>query len=172
MEKGYNTDRFLIEKLNNQHNRDDFSCTIVSLDDYIKRQASQDNKKNISVSYILYDQKAEKIAGYYTLSSSTIELNELPADISRKLPHYPLLPAILIGRLAVDLTYQKQGLGEILLIDALKKAKQASLEIASFAVIVDAINLHAIQFYKKYGFISFPSHKDKLYLPMSTIKKL
>jgi len=161
-----------ISRLDKTHKRQLFSCGVKSLDDYISQQAGQEIRKHISVTYILNDEALHKIAGYYTLSSTTIELTDLSDELSRKLPHYPLLPATLIGRLAVDLHYQKNGIGEILLVDALRRAYQASQEIASFAVIVEAINESAAKFYKKYNFMTFSPDKNKLYLPMEVIGKI
>src|SRR3989344_9405321 len=165
--------QYSIEKLNKSHQRQSFSCGIESLDTYIYKQAMQDERRYIAVSYVLNDHESNKMIGYYTLSSSTIEITDLPDEVAKKLPHYPLCPATLIGRLAIDKQYQRTGFGEILLIDALKRAYRNSQEIASLAVIVDAINAQAKNFYKKYGFISLASQKkDKLYLPMQVIEKL
>src|SRR3989339_1430753 len=143
---------FSISLLEKNHDRKSFCCEIDSLDSYFHNQAGQDSRKQISVTYVLYDQKLNKVAGYYTLSATTIELSALPEILAKKLPAYPYLPATLIGRLAIDVNYKKQGLGEILLIDALKRAHRASLEVASLAIVVDAINSDAEKFYKKYGF--------------------
>jgi len=165
-------EKFSINRLNKSHNREKFSCGVTLLDDYVRKQAGQDTRKHLSVTYILNDEMLNKVAGYYTLSSTTIELSDLPEKLSKKLPRYPLLPATLIGRLAIDQNYQKQGLGEVLLIDALKRANEASEAVASLAVIVEAINVNALRFYKKYNFKSFLSHKSKLYLPMKVIYKL
>ena len=164
--------KFSIYKLNKSHQRQLFSCGVKTLDDYIHAQAGQDKRKHISMIYVLNDEKLNQIAGYYTLSFATIELISLPDKFIKQLPNSPLLPATLIGRLAVDMNYQRKGLGEVLLMDALRRAYEASLQIASFAVVVEAISSHAVKFYEKYNFISFLSHKSKLYLPMRLINKL
>lgn len=152
--------------------RQAFSCGISLLDEYLKKQASQDKRKNIAVTYVLNNKLNHEIIGYYTLSSTSIQIANLPITITKKLPHYPLIPATLIGRLAIDLNYQSQGYGEILLIDALQRIYQTSLHVASFAVVVDAINKPAKDFYLKYGFKEIMPHSSKLYLPVKTLKDL
>ena len=112
------------------------------------------------------------VIGYYTLSSYTINPGELPAELIRKLPRYPNLPATLIGRLAVDARYHRQGFGEELLLDALKRCFNNTSEIGSLAVVVEAENAKAIEFYRPYGFIQFPEHEDKLFLPMQTVRAM
>lgn len=112
------------------------------------------------------------IIGYYTLSSYTINPGELPHEVARKLPRHPNLPATLIGRLAVDTRYQRKGFGEELLIDALKRSFHTTSEIDSLAVVVEAENENAAAWYRRYGFLQFPDHSDRLFLPMKTIRKL
>lgn len=112
------------------------------------------------------------VLGYYTLSSHSIERNALPEEVVRKLklPKYPLIPATLMGRLAVDLKYQGQRLGEILLMDGLERSYVHSSQVASFAVVVDAKE-NAVEFYRRYGFLQLPLGL-RMFIPMETIKKL
>ncbi len=159
-----------IEILNKQHNKSDFDCENESLNRYIKKQASQDFKRKLSVCYVLIDEN-NKIIGYYTLSSISILHKDLPENLAKKLPQsYRDIPATLLGRLAVDKNYKGKGLGKLLLIDALKKSFEQSKKIASLAVIVDPIDDNAVHFYKKYGFILLDS--KKMFMPMKTILKL
>ena len=165
--------QWLISPLDKTHDRKSFVCGLDSLDNYFQRQAGQDSQKRIAVTYVLHDQKENKIAGYYSLSATAIELSTLPEGMRKKLPYYPDLPATLIGRLAVDETYKQRGLGKLLLIDAIKRAYHTSLAIASFAVVVAAIDSSAEKFYKKYGFLDLSvAKKHCLFLPMHTIEKL
>lgn len=166
------TANFDILPLQKAHNKNSFSCGVPSLDHYLHKQATQDMRRNISVSYVLVDTINGCVVGYFTLSSTTIQLCNLPDDASKKLPQYPLIPATLIGRLAIDNKYQKQGFGAILLLDGLSKAFQASQTIASFAVIVEAIDVNAAAFYGKYGFIPLLATQKKLYLPMKLVGKI
>ena len=163
---------FLVSPLDKTHDRKSFSCGIDSLDNYFHKQAGQDSRKRIAVTYVLHDQNENKVAGYYTLSATAIELMALPETVRKKLPSYPCLPATLIGRLAVDEAYKQRGLGELILIDAMKRAYRTSAEVASFAVVVDAINSSAEKFYKKYGFLDLSVSSHRLFLPMSIIAEL
>jgi len=115
-----------------------------------------------------------RVAGYYTLSANIILAEDLPAETVKKLkwPRYPELPATLIGRLACDRAFRGQGIGELLLLDAVRRALKASAEVASLAVVVDAKDEEARRFYAKYGFLSFPDERNRLYLPMKTIEEL
>lgn len=114
-----------IEQLDKKkHNRKSFFCGIPALDTYLKDRASQDLQRYIAVTYVLCDD--ESIAGFYSLSSTSIDTGILPEEVVRKLPKYPHVPATLIGRLAVDQRYQGQGLGEYLLMDALHRSYQQS----------------------------------------------
>lgn len=164
--------RYTIEKLAQRHERTTFSCGIDLLDDFLKTKANQQAKKRLSATYVLLESGANKVIGYYTLSATSIPLELLPKDILRKLPRYPSVPATLLGRLAVDTEYQGQRLGKVLLYDALEKSLIASDNIGSMAVMVDTINDIASRFYEKLGFIKFPECKNKLFLPMLTIKQL
>lgn len=165
--------KYIIELLNKkQHDIADFSCGVKELDIYLKVRAGQESKKKITAVYAIHERGAEKVIGYYTLSSYSIELTSLPIEVTKKLPKYPLLPASLIGRLAVDKKFQGKKIGEFLLVDALLRSYRLSKEIGSMAVIVDAKNEKASSFYKKYGFKQFYQHPLKFFLSMDTIKNL
>jgi GNAT superfamily N-acetyltransferase len=110
------------------------------------------------------------IAGYYTLSSTAVQLGELPPATAKKLPRYPLVPATLLSRLAVDRRQQGKGYGRFLLADALFRATRS--EIASFVVIVDAKDDTARRFYERESFLPFPDQPRKLFRPMIDLAKL
>lgn len=110
------------------------------------------------------------IGGYYTLSATGVNLADLPAQTTRKLPRYPLVPATLLGRLAVDRRHQGKGYGRFLLADALLRSVRS--EIASFAVIVDAKDESACRFYERESFLPFPDQPMKLFRPMADIEQL
>lgn len=110
------------------------------------------------------------IGGYYTLSATSIQLADLPQEVARRLPRYPLVPATLLGRLAVDKNHQGKGYGRFLLADALFRAVRS--EIASFAVIVDAKDDNAKRFYERESFLPFPGRPLQLFRPMADIAKL
>ena len=161
---------YVVEPLDAQHNRSDFECGVETLNRYLKQQASQDMRRRIAAPFVLVDLDIHRIAGYYTLAATSIHLAELPKEITKKLPKYPLVPATLLGRLAVDQRYQGQGVGSFLLIDALQRSFNS--EIASMAVVVDALDDKAHAFYKHHQFMTFQEQSQRLYLPMTTIAKL
>ncbi len=163
---------FAIEPLGKHHQRAAFSSGSESLDRYLRHQAGQEARRHIAVTFVLVDTQHQVIAGYYTLSATSILLGELPPEVADKLPRYPLVPATLLGRLAVDTGYQGKGLGEFLLMDALRRSLAQSQAIASMAVVVDAEGDRASSFYARYGFIQFPEHPHRLFLPMKTIAAL
>ena len=154
------------------HLRSDFHCGQESLDQYLQKQASQDVKKRVSTVFVLIDEPAIEVLAYYTLSAYTVDITALDEPFAKKLPRYPRLPATLLGRLAVDRRQKGKRLGELMLIDALKKALEASTQVASLAVIAEALDENAQRFYIKYGFQPFQHEPMKLYLPMKTVESL
>ena len=164
-------DNFKIEPLGKKHDRATFFCGKDSLDQYLKNQAGQAVGKNLTAVFVLTPD-GKTIAGYYTLSSYAVKLDEIPEDIAKKLTRMQEIPATLLGRLARSVDFRGQGIGETLLVDALKKALQNSTHVASWAVIVDAKDEEAAEFYQRYGFISFPSRPNRLFLPMTSIQRM
>jgi GNAT superfamily N-acetyltransferase len=160
---------FAVEKLGSRHDRAGFTCGVPDLDRYLHRQASQDARRAVTAPFVLAAPDGG-IAGYYTLSSASIELTALPDDLIARLPRYPDIPATLIGRLAVATRYRGQGFGFFLLMDALARAHAS--EVASAMVLVDAKDDSAAAFYRHAGFIPLPSQPLRLFLPMGTIRKL
>jgi len=142
------------------------------LDKYLKTQASQDVKRKLSACFVLTNPEGDSIKGYSTLSGSSIPLDLIPKSISEKLPKsYKTIPAILLGRLAINLDFQNKGIGRLLLLDALKRSYSISKIVGSFAVVVDPLDMDAESFYGKYGFIKLPD-SGKMFLPMKTIEVL
>jgi len=158
-----------VEALSAQHDRAAFSSGVEPLDRYFRTQAGQDMRKNLAACLVMVLPDGS-IAGYYTLSSTGILLSELPAETIRKLPRYNLVPATLLGRLAVHEKYRGQGFGRYLLADALFRSWRS--EIASFAVVVDAKDDGARQFYEREGFLALPDQPLKLFRPMADVAKL
>jgi predicted GNAT family N-acyltransferase len=153
------------------HHRNNFSCEIESLTNYLKKQVSQDIKRSLAACFVFIDAENE-IKGYYTLSNSSLDRNEVPEEHKKRVPQNYAVPVTLLGRLARDISMRGTGMGEKLLMDALYRSyKIATNSIASMAVIVDPINEKAVQFYGNYGFIQLPD-SGKMFLPMKTIEKL
>jgi GNAT superfamily N-acetyltransferase len=158
-----------IEVLGPQHDRDSFASGVEPLDRYLRVQAGQDARKNMAAAFVLVLPN-DTVGGYYTLSATGVNLADLPAQITRKLPRYPLVPATLLGRLAMDRRHQGKGHGRFLLADALFRSMRS--EIASFAVIVDAKDEDARRFYERESFLPFPDQPMKLFRPMADIQRL
>jgi predicted GNAT family N-acyltransferase len=152
------------------HDRGSFSCGVPELDDYLRHQASQDAKRKVAAPFVTVDDN-RKILGYYTLSAYGVRLDELPPEIAKKLPKYPLIPATLLGRLAVSREHRGQKLGALLLMDALHRSWKNSTQVASLGVVAEAIDEAARHFYLHHEFIALAEHPRKLFIAMKTIQK-
>jgi GNAT superfamily N-acetyltransferase len=161
---------YRIESLASGHRREAFSCGIEELDRYLMTQASQDVRRNVANCFVAIATDTGAIAGFYTLAAASIPLAELPAEQARRLPRYPVLPAALIGRLAIDRGHAGKSLGSALLFDAIERAAAAAPAI--FALIVDAKSDNAGRFYTHFGFQPFTSRPLSFFLPMATARKL
>jgi len=165
----------VIEPLGKHHDRGTFACGRPALDDWFRRCAGQDEKRNIARVFVASDEQFG-VVGFYSLSSFTLSTTDLPAEISRKLPRYEAIPAALIGRLARDERVKGTGLGELLLADAIQRVLAASRSLAVFAIIVDAKDDRVADFYSSFGFRPFPLNARRLFLPTDTavaaLKKL
>lgn len=158
-----------VEVLGSHHDRTGFESGVEPLDRYLRIQAGQDARKNVAAPFVMVLNDGS-IAGYYTLSSMSLQLTELPEQTARKLPRYPIIPATLLGRLAIDRQHQGKGFGRFLLADALYRAVRS--EVASFAVIVDAKDENARRFYERESFLPLPDQPMKLFRPIADIAKL
>jgi len=155
-----------IEPLAGHHDRSAFSCGQPELDDWFRRRASQDEKRNVARVFVAVDDELG-VVGFYSLSSYTLALTDLPQEVAKKLPRYGAIPAALIGRLARDVRARGQGVGELLLADAVRRILGAGRSLAVFAIVVDAKDETAADFYRGFGFRPFPSRPLRLFLPTS-----
>ncbi len=162
---------FFCQPLGPNHDRAAFACGSDPLDVYFKTQARQDAEKNLAAVFVLTED-GKRVAGYYTLSQYSLEAEMIPEAIRRKLTRQHSIPATRIGRLARSLSYKGQSVGELLLMDALKRAFLLSRQVASWAVFVDAKDEKAAAFYKIYGFLEIGNNPRRLFLPMQTTAKL
>lgn len=160
--------RLVIEPLARRHDRMGFSSGIAQLDQYLARRAGQDTRRRIARVFVCTAGGGDKVLGYYTLSALSVDLTSLPDRLSRRLPRHPV-PCALIGRLAVDRSRQGQGLGRILLTDAIKRTVAVGDSVAIYAVIVDAENERAKAFYGKFGFVPMPSNPMRLFLSLGRV---
>jgi ribosomal protein S18 acetylase RimI-like enzyme len=154
-----------------EHDRTDFDCGVAPLNEYFLKRVRQDVGRRFAACFVALDTKSDVVAGYYTVSSSSVPRLELPEQTTKKLPRYPSVPVVRIGRLAVDLQYQGKKLGSLLLFDAMKRTLNS--EIATYAVVVDAKDDRAVEFYQHHGFLSLTNDRMVLFLPLSdAIRKM
>ena len=157
---------FLIELLDKNHKREDFDCGEESLNVFLKQFARQNSAKGFGRTFVAVLPDETKVLGYYTISSRSVAFDALP----EKAPRYPI-PTAHLGRLATDLTMRGQGLGELLLIDALTRITTIADELGIYAVELFALNENAKKFYLRYGFTALIDDEKHLYLPVATLKK-
>lgn len=160
---------FCVTQLTGQHDRTVFRCGSPPLDRYFQQQVSQDIKRRVATCFVALD-SAQRIAGFYTLASSSISLLDLPASATKKLPRYPTVPAVRVGRLAVDADFKGKGLGSALLADTLERAIRS--DIAAFAMLVDAKDNVAAGFYERHGWQRLTPRGLILFLPLATAQRL
>ena len=159
-----------IVPLKRSHNKKSFQCGKELLDNYIQKLARQDIDRDLSACFVLIIENKDNIIGYYTLSANSISRDDFPKSISKSLPPaYQNLPTILLGRLAIDKSFQGKGYGEVLLVNALNRCIKTSENLGALAVVVDPIDENAINFYIKYGFIMLPG-SQKMFITIKTIE--
>ncbi len=161
---------YRVEPLQDSHDRTAFHCGVPELDHYFRHQAGQDARRKVAAPFVLVDGSGA-IVGYYTLSAYSVRVGELPEALAKKLPRYPLLPATLLGRLAISTERRGQNLGRLLLMDALYRSWKNTAEVASIGVVVEVLDDSARAFYQHHEFIPLPEHPTKLLIPMATIEK-
>jgi ribosomal protein S18 acetylase RimI-like enzyme len=162
--------RFAIERLAKAHKRAEFTCGNERIDRYFRETVSQDIKRAYATCFVARDLAADRVAGFYTLSSSNVPLTEVPEPLANKLPRYPTVPAVLIGWLARHSDYAGHGLGAALLFDAIRTV--ATAPIGAQAIFADAIDERAAAFYAAFGFTPLIRRPRTLYLPVATALSL
>ena len=163
---GASAAQFRIEPLSSAHDRSQFVSGSAPLDRYLREQASQDIKRRIVTCFVAVDIASHDVVGFYTLTATSFALDALAPEITKKLPRYPLVPAALVGRLAVAASSQGKGLGAALLADAFLRV--ARVEMGVFAMLVDAKDEAAQRFYERYGFTLLAAEQRRLVLPIAT----
>jgi ribosomal protein S18 acetylase RimI-like enzyme len=161
----------VFEPLHSRHARASFCSGEPALDDWFRKRASQDQKRDLARVFVAIDRaQGEALVGFYSLSAFTLSLDSLPDKLARKLPRYDAIPASLIGRLARDQSVRGQGIGELLLADATKRVLLATESIAVYAIVVAAKNAPASAFYRSLGFLPFPDSPLRLFLLTETAR--
>jgi ribosomal protein S18 acetylase RimI-like enzyme len=161
---------FRLEVLGTAHDRSEFECAAEPLDRYFREYVTQDVRRRLTNCFVAVETETDRVAAFYTLAASSLSFADLPPEEAKRLPRYPVLPAVLIGRLAVDRRFHGRGLGSALIADAAWRAMRA--EPAVFTLLVDAKNENAASFYRHYGFKPLPSNPNRLWLPVATAAKV
>ncbi len=149
-----------------KHDRAAFSCGVAALDDWFRHRAGQDEKRNVARVFVAIDDRYG-VVGFYSLSSFTLAIVDLPPEYAKRLSRYDAIPAALIGRLARDERLRGEGVGDLLLADAVRRVLGAARSLAIFAIVVDALDERAAAFYRDFGFTPFPSRPRRLFMPTS-----
>ena len=160
---------FLVAPLDAAHDRTAFNSGSEPLDRYLREVVTQDIRRRVTACFIALA-GGQRIAGYYTLASASLLLADLSATTAKKLPRYPTVPVVRMGRLAVDKAFKRQGLGGALLADALDRATRSG--IAAYALMVDAEDEVAAAFYRHHGLVALSGLPLTLFLPLATVNRI
>jgi ribosomal protein S18 acetylase RimI-like enzyme len=161
--------RFRLAPLGAEQDRGSFRCGEEVLDRYFQTQASQDIRRRVANCFVAVEVANGQVAAYYTIAAAGVPFVDLPPEQAKRLPRYPTLPAVRIGRLAVDKRFQGRGLGAALLMDATRRTLQAPPAV--YALLVDAKNDEAVAFYQRHGFRPLVAQPRTLFLPLATAQK-
>ncbi|GMU20300.1 MAG: hypothetical protein AMXMBFR13_03970 [Phycisphaerae bacterium] len=159
-----------IEKLAPQHDREGFDCGNALLNNYLHVLAGQYSRRDLGQTYVAHPADSNRVVGYYTISASGLEYQMLPQAMQKGLPRIQM-PVVLLGRLAVDQSCQRRGIGRVLMIDAMVRVARLASELGIRAMEVEAINENAREFYLRHGFVSLQDDLRHLYLPMAAVRK-
>ena len=162
--------KIVFQKLAASDDRTAFDCGVAPLNDFLKKYARQNQELSVGVTYIAKTEEQQTILGFYTLSSGQIFFQDVPEEITKKLPRYPI-PIVRIGRLARDLSTKGTGMGELLLIDALKRILFLADALGIYGAEVHAKDIHAKRFYEQYGFQELLDDPLHLFLSIKAIRK-
>jgi ribosomal protein S18 acetylase RimI-like enzyme len=149
-----------------------FSCEEESLNRFLRERALRDMRSKTSATRVLLLDSPSEIVGYYTLSAASIPFDRVPRALIKKLTRYPTHPATLLARLARDARWRGKGMGELLVVDAIRRAYTQTAHVGSTFIIVDAVNDRAVKLYQSLGFTSFDDTPSQLFMPMSTVEHL
>ena len=171
-------EKVFVELDKNRHDRVSFYCKETALNNFLQKFSAKHMQAGISRTMVLpadnfLENGKQPICSFYTIAPGAIDRKNLPVSLANKLPHYPV-PVFLLAQLGVDQQFQSQGPGKITLLCALKHLYEVSLQMKSYAVIVDCLNVDAQSFYSKYGFEELDNYdkKVKMFLPMKTVANL
>lgn len=155
-----------IVSLTGSHNRQEFDSGRPELNDWLQRVARQHQEKGLSKTFVAtHENMPDRIYGYYALTLAELENRHLPEARRNRLPRR--IPGVRLGRLAVHKHYHGKGLGELLLVDALSRARRIYTEAGGIGLFVDAIDEPTAGYYKRFGFEAAPDNPLLLFLPVN-----
>jgi len=160
---------YAFEPLSPSHDRTGFKSGVEPLDRYFASQVTQDIRRRVSACVVAVERASGTVVGFYTIAASAVPITDLAPATAKKLPRYPLIPAVRVGRLAVAESHRGKGLGAGLLLDAIGRALRS--EVAAFAIVVDAKDAAAAAFYRHFRFTPFASAPMSLYLPLAEVAR-
>jgi ribosomal protein S18 acetylase RimI-like enzyme len=161
----------IIELLNKSHDREQFDCGVAALNQFLRSTARQHIQKGISRTFILVDRDLpQKIIGFFTLTICEIRSEKLPDEIAKNYPDR--VPGIKLARLAVDRQWQRQGIGEILMVEAMQRSLLVADTAGGIGLFVDAKDESAQSYYARYGFITLEDNPLEMFLPLSLLRTL
>jgi hypothetical protein len=160
------------EPLGEQHDRAAFSCGDAEMDAYVHTHLRQDTSKGVAVCHVLCEPGSPEILGFYTVNATSVALTSLPDDLKRRLPRYPAVPAILIGRLGVSVNRQHQGLGPDLVFNTMERTLLVAEHVGVAGLVVDAENDGLVSWYVDLGFIQIAPASRRLFLPIQKIRSI
>ncbi len=156
--------------LQKHHDRRAFNCGEPTLDDWFRNRATQDAKRDLAQVFVAIDDELG-LVGFYSLSAFSLQLDDSPEDLAKKLPRYSAIPAALIGRLARDLRSRGLRVGDVLLADAINRVLAARQSLGVYAIVVDALTRPARDFYASFGFTALSTRPDRLFLLTSVAER-
>lgn len=157
-----------VERVAKGHDRSGFDCGQPALNSWLAREARQYEKKNTARTFILTPD-SRTVVGYFSLSTHSVVVPDVPTAMQRGLKQDHTLPAVLLGKLAIAKSHQGQGLGKQLLAQATRTILRAALEVGIHIVVIDAIDEDAAAFYEKYGFVRWPAERLRLFAKVSDL---
>ena len=156
--------------LTGAHDCSNFNSGEDILDEWLKHRALDNLKSAASRSYVICPNGTNEVIGFYALSMGQIFGHGVTGSMRRNMP--PQIPSVILGRLAIDRTWQGKGLGRALLADAVRRSLRAATEVSARLLIVHAISFAAEAFYLHHGFTRLPVESPTLALDLTKVRSI
>lgn len=164
--------RLSIEPLDrSRHDRAGFRSGVDRIDNYLRNTAARHHAEDFSKTYVAVESPSPEILGFYSLNPHAIEVSSLPAELQKKMPRHPTIPAIYLATLAVNLGLQSRGLGSYLMGDFLRRCVDIADRAGGHFVVLDAINGDAARLYRRIGFVDLPDHRPRMIMNVAKVRK-